>query len=212
MWLWDSVDWSINTLRLRQNGRHFPDGIFECIFLNENVWISIYGSNEQYCSIGSDDSLAPTRRQAIIWTSDGEFIDTYVSLGLNELDIRNKHNLPNKGFMHCCSSVIQQNIHHCELWDIHDWLPCGMPDLLMLKGYEGVSKVTHQEFQSASTKMMSTLMKLNATLLRITVRIYSRMKSSGFLTEFLLSVVPYWWQVTFGLDDGLASIQCQAII
>ena len=31
----------INTLRPRQNGRHFPDDIFKCIFLNENVWISI---------------------------------------------------------------------------------------------------------------------------------------------------------------------------
>ena len=32
---------SFNTLRLRQNGCHFPDDIFKCIFLNENVWISI---------------------------------------------------------------------------------------------------------------------------------------------------------------------------
>ena len=32
---------SINTLRPRQNGRHFPDDIFKCIFLNENEWISI---------------------------------------------------------------------------------------------------------------------------------------------------------------------------
>ena len=31
----------INTLRPRQNGRHFPDDIFKCIFLNENVKISI---------------------------------------------------------------------------------------------------------------------------------------------------------------------------
>ena len=31
----------INTLRPRQNGRHFPDDIFKWIFLNENVWISI---------------------------------------------------------------------------------------------------------------------------------------------------------------------------
>ena len=30
----------VNTLRPRQNGRHFPD-IFKCIFLNENLWISI---------------------------------------------------------------------------------------------------------------------------------------------------------------------------
>ena len=31
----------INTLRPRQNGRHFPDDIFKCIFVNENIWISI---------------------------------------------------------------------------------------------------------------------------------------------------------------------------
>ena len=30
-----------NTLRPRQNGRHFPEDIFKCIFLNETVWISI---------------------------------------------------------------------------------------------------------------------------------------------------------------------------
>ena len=30
-----------NTLRQRQNGRHFADEIFKCIFLNENVWISL---------------------------------------------------------------------------------------------------------------------------------------------------------------------------
>ena len=31
----------INTLRPRQNGRNFPDNIFEWIFLTENVWILI---------------------------------------------------------------------------------------------------------------------------------------------------------------------------
>ena len=30
----------LNTLRLRQNGRHFADDIFTFILLNENVWIS----------------------------------------------------------------------------------------------------------------------------------------------------------------------------
>ena len=35
-----SVD-AFNTLRPRQDGRHFPDDIFKCIFLNENVWISL---------------------------------------------------------------------------------------------------------------------------------------------------------------------------
>ena len=31
----------VNTLRPGQNGRHFADDIFKCIFLNENVWIPI---------------------------------------------------------------------------------------------------------------------------------------------------------------------------
>ena len=31
----------VNTLRPRQNGRHFTDDIFKRIFLNENVWILI---------------------------------------------------------------------------------------------------------------------------------------------------------------------------
>ena len=30
-----------NTLRTKQNGRDFADDIFTCIFLNENIWISI---------------------------------------------------------------------------------------------------------------------------------------------------------------------------
>ena len=31
----------VNTLRPRQDGHHFPDDIFKCIFLNENLYISI---------------------------------------------------------------------------------------------------------------------------------------------------------------------------
>ena len=32
---------AINSLRPRQNGRHFPDDTLKCTFFNENVWISI---------------------------------------------------------------------------------------------------------------------------------------------------------------------------
>ena len=43
------IDWwktggrmlTLNTLRPRRDGRHFPDNIFKCIFLNENERISI---------------------------------------------------------------------------------------------------------------------------------------------------------------------------
>ena len=34
-------NYTFNTLRPRQNGRHFADDILKCIFLNENVWIRI---------------------------------------------------------------------------------------------------------------------------------------------------------------------------
>ena len=36
----DNQCW-FNTLRLRQNGRHFAHDIFKCIFLNGNAWISL---------------------------------------------------------------------------------------------------------------------------------------------------------------------------
>ena len=36
-----SSQWYFNTLRPRHNGRRFPDDNFKCIFLNENIWISI---------------------------------------------------------------------------------------------------------------------------------------------------------------------------
>ena len=35
---------TLNSLRTRQYGRHFPDNIFTCIFLNENVWFAIRNS------------------------------------------------------------------------------------------------------------------------------------------------------------------------
>ena len=73
----------VNTLRVRQNGPHFADNILKCIFLNENVWILIKISSKfapkglinNMPAIGSDNDLAPKRRQAIIWTDDGLFID-----------------------------------------------------------------------------------------------------------------------------------------
>ena len=37
----NALKYVLNTLRLRQNGHHFPDDIFKCIFLNENVWNSL---------------------------------------------------------------------------------------------------------------------------------------------------------------------------
>ena len=72
--------------------------IFKCIFLNENVQVSVKISLKfvpiwQYPSFGSDDGLALARRQAIIWTNDGLVCwRICASLGLNELT---KVNIPN---------------------------------------------------------------------------------------------------------------------
>ena len=57
-----------------QNGRHFADDIFRCIFLNENVWISIKISlnfvakgSIHYSCIGSDIGLATSHYLNQCW-------------------------------------------------------------------------------------------------------------------------------------------------
>ena len=40
LWKISKLLWH-DTLRPRQNGCHFPNNMFKCIFLNENVWISL---------------------------------------------------------------------------------------------------------------------------------------------------------------------------
>ena len=63
----------LNTLRTRQNGCHFTDDIFKCIFLNENVWISIKISLKFVPKVPINNIPALVQRRI------------YSSLGLNEL-------------------------------------------------------------------------------------------------------------------------------
>ena len=64
----------VNTLRPRQDGRHFPDDIFKRIFLNENAWILIKISLK-FVPKGSTNNIPAlvqaTKWQAIVWTNDG---------------------------------------------------------------------------------------------------------------------------------------------
>ena len=60
----------VNTLRPRQNGRHFPDEIFKWIFLNENVWISINGSLT-FVPRGPINNI-PTLVQVMAWRRPGD--------------------------------------------------------------------------------------------------------------------------------------------
>ena len=52
-----------------QNGRHFADDIFNCIFLKENIWIAIKLHWNLYPM--SHNGLAPNKRQAFFWINVG---------------------------------------------------------------------------------------------------------------------------------------------
>ena len=60
----------INTLRPRQNGRYFADDIFKCIFLNENVWISIKISLK-FVPRGPINNI-PSLVQIMAWRRSGD--------------------------------------------------------------------------------------------------------------------------------------------
>ena len=66
MLLWSLT---INTLRLRQNGRYLPDDIFEFIFLNEKVWISSMISLK-FVSKGPINNI-PALVQIMAWRRSG---------------------------------------------------------------------------------------------------------------------------------------------
>ena len=85
----------LNTLRPRQNGRHFADDIFKCIFLNENVWIPIKIHWRLFVRVqltifqhwfrwwlGAVQATSHYRNQGwlVYWR-------IYASLGLNELNV-----------------------------------------------------------------------------------------------------------------------------
>ena len=64
----------LTTLRLRQNWHHFADGIFKCIFLIENIWISITISLK-FVSKGRINNI-PALVQIMVWCSgDKPFIE-----------------------------------------------------------------------------------------------------------------------------------------
>ena len=60
----------INTLRPRQNGRHFADDTFKCIFLNESVWITIK-SSLKFVPRGPINNI-PALIQIMAWRRPGD--------------------------------------------------------------------------------------------------------------------------------------------
>ena len=66
---WDGFG-VVNTLRPKQNGRHFADDIFKCIFLNENVIIPIEFSLK-FVPKGPFNYI-PTLVQIMAWRRPGD--------------------------------------------------------------------------------------------------------------------------------------------
>ena len=83
----------VNSLRPRQNRRHFADNDFKCNFLSENVWIPIKISLK-FVPKGPINNI-PALVQIMAWCGTGESHyltnddpvqrSIYASLGLNEL-------------------------------------------------------------------------------------------------------------------------------
>ena len=65
-----SINEGLNTLRPRQNGRHFPDDILKCIFLNENLWISI-NISLKFVPRGPINNI-PTLVRVMAWRRPGD--------------------------------------------------------------------------------------------------------------------------------------------
>ena len=65
-----TADNGLSTLRLRQNGCHFTDDIFKCIFVNENVWILLKISLKFVLKVPVDNISALV--QIMAWRRSGD--------------------------------------------------------------------------------------------------------------------------------------------
>ena len=73
----DVLHGEFNTLRPRQNGRHFPDNIFKCIFFNENLWILLKISLKFVPEVRINN-IPSLVQIMIVWTNDGLITDAYM--------------------------------------------------------------------------------------------------------------------------------------
>ena len=64
------ISWHINALRLIQNGWLFADENFTCIFLNENVWISLKISLKFFPEVRINN--IPSLVQIMAWRRPGD--------------------------------------------------------------------------------------------------------------------------------------------
>ena len=63
-------EFNTDTLRPRQNGRHFADDVFKCIFLNDNVWI-LHQISLKFVPKGPINNI-PSFVQIMAWRRPGD--------------------------------------------------------------------------------------------------------------------------------------------
>ena len=91
-----NIEYPINILRPIKNGRHFADDASKCIFLNENIWISI-AILLMFVPRSPINNIPPLV-QKMAWRRPGNksllvYWRTNASLGFNELNMDNIHGL-----------------------------------------------------------------------------------------------------------------------
>ena len=107
----------LNTLRPRKDGRHFPDDIFKCIFVNEMVWITIYILLKLFPK-GPTNNI-PALVQIMAWRRPGtshylnqwwlSYWRIYASLSLNEF--KSGPTSHKKVFILCLTKIISARDH-----------------------------------------------------------------------------------------------------
>ena len=101
----------LNTLRPRQNGRHFADDIFKCIFLNENVWIP-FKISLKFVPKGAINNI-PALVQIMAWRRSGDKpLSEPMMVGLpTHICVTRPHSISQPPVHLCFAQVIELNAH-----------------------------------------------------------------------------------------------------
>ena len=134
------MDFMVNTWSPRQNGRHFADDIFDCIFWNENVWITIKISLNcvPKCPIKK-----AWRRSGDTPLSEPMTVSLLTHICVSWVQL-NEISLWPSGIRHVIPSGIRANIR--PIWGQHKahlgpvgpgWAPMSTPWTLLSEGLSG---------------------------------------------------------------------------
>ena len=122
----DHTNGTLNTFRARQNGRHFTDYIFKCIFLYENVWIPIWISLK-FAPKGPIKNI-PTLVQRMAWRRPGDKplsesmmvrLPTHICVTRPQWDVLNLF-VPQNGYDQRGRGFPQEIAPRMEEYYIHD--------------------------------------------------------------------------------------------